>query len=78
MGNPRVFFVRVLILVALCIFGAATTARAEFCADVCYPTCDDYEGHCADMGGWTDSLCSCSTNSSGGNGCSFPECHWQY
>ena len=47
------------LLFALWFLAPAPPLQADFCDDVCFPTCDDWEARCVADGGECGTLCSC-------------------
>lgn len=80
MWKSRRLIARTIILGALWFAASAPPLKAGYCDEVCYPTCDDYQGHCAEMGGWSDGLCGCLYSQYGDGGvsygCNLPSCQW--
>ena len=66
--------IRTILLAGLWMAGSAGPLHAGYCEEVCYPTCDSYEGYCAAAGGWTEELCGCiyGTNQY----CNLPTCYY--
>jgi hypothetical protein len=73
MDHVKVLVPRVLILGTLWFVGLSTHVRADFCTDVCFPTCDTYVTQCEAYGGTITTLCGCQNNS-GNYYCSLPNC----
>lgn len=71
----KTMFVQLLVIVGLWfLIPAPASARPDFCHDVCFPTCEDFDEHCmADGKTPCGNLCSCSFGS-GGSYCNLRTC----
>jgi hypothetical protein len=55
----RTLIIRLILLSGLWLAIPAVPVHAEFCDDVCFPTCQEWEENCVADGGECGTLCSC-------------------
>ena len=74
-GTYQQIVSRVLILMAVAYVTFSVPVRADYCSDICTPSCNFFIANCQAHGGSAPGLCSCGLDQNGNySQCMFPSC----